>query len=57
MYEADDQELFGATSRAGLQHGVELGFGDSDLVRYQSTWSTGDWWASYSPDVMGQCGG
>jgi hypothetical protein len=34
------------------QHGVELGFGDSESVRCQWTWSAGDWWAWCSPDVV-----
>jgi hypothetical protein len=39
-------------SCAILQHGVELGFGDSEPIRCQSPWSAGDRWARYSPDVV-----
>jgi hypothetical protein len=35
----------GAASCAVQQHCVELGFGNSEPVRCQSTWSAGDWWA------------
>jgi hypothetical protein len=39
-------------SCAVLQHGIELCFGDSELVRCHSLWPAGDWWAWYSPDIM-----
>jgi hypothetical protein len=42
----------GAASCAVPQHGVELGFGDSEPIRCQSPWSAGDRWARYSPDVV-----
>jgi hypothetical protein len=34
------------------QHGVELGFGDSEPFRCQLTLSAGDWWVWCSPDVV-----
>jgi hypothetical protein len=34
------------------QHGVELDFGDSELIQCQLTWLTGDWWVWCSPDVV-----
>jgi hypothetical protein len=34
------------------QHGVELGFGDSEPVRCQSAWSGDEWWVFCSPNVM-----
>jgi hypothetical protein len=45
MWSAEDQE-------SSEQHGVELGFGDSEPIRCQSPWSAGDRWGSYSPDVV-----
>jgi hypothetical protein len=42
----------GAASCAILQHGVELGFGDSEPIWCQLLWLAGDWWARYSPDVV-----
>jgi hypothetical protein len=42
----------GAASCAILQHGVELGFGDSEPIRCQSPWLAGDRWAGCSPDVV-----
>jgi hypothetical protein len=33
-------------------HGFELGFGDCEPVRCQSTWSAGGRWALCSPDVV-----
>jgi hypothetical protein len=42
----------GAASCAVPQHGVELGFGDSETIWCQSPWSAGDQWARYSPDVV-----
>jgi hypothetical protein len=42
----------GAARCVVLQHALELGFGDSKPVRWQSPWSAGDRWARYSPDVM-----
>jgi hypothetical protein len=42
----------GAASCAILQHGVELGFNDSEPIRCQSPWSASDRWARYSPDVI-----
>jgi hypothetical protein len=41
-----------AASCAILQHGVELGFGDSEPIQCQLQWSAGDQWARYSPDVV-----
>jgi hypothetical protein len=38
------QGTLGASSCAVPQHGVELGFGDSQLIRCQSPWSAGDRW-------------
>jgi hypothetical protein len=43
---------FGAASCAVPQHGIELGFDDSEPVWCQSPWSAGDRWARYSPDVV-----
>jgi hypothetical protein len=34
------------------QHGVELGFGDSEQVRCQSPRSAGGGWAWYRPDMV-----
>jgi hypothetical protein len=42
----------GAASSAVLQHGVELGFGDSEPIRYQWPWSAGDRWPRCSQDVV-----
>jgi hypothetical protein len=41
-----------AASCAVLQHGVELGYGDSEPIWCQSPWSAGDRWPRCSPDVV-----
>jgi hypothetical protein len=42
----------GTASSAVQQHGVNLGFGDSELVRCQWPWWAGDRWARYMPDSL-----
>jgi hypothetical protein len=41
-----------ATSYAVPHHDAELGFGDGERVRCQSSWSAGDWWAWCSLDEV-----
>jgi hypothetical protein len=42
----------GAASCGVLQHGVELGFGDSEPIRCQSPWPADDRWPRCSPNVV-----